>query len=126
MANEVAVCTTCHALVHAGLLRVTGRADEELHWSPVAADRGPSPDGQRSRDVEQSANADSPSESEPKNGRGASARGCGVDLEALAQGLVRLGVPVARSRRIIGSVVDGMPRDELTEASVLRGALAAI
>jgi hypothetical protein len=41
LANEVAVCTTCHALIHAGLLRVTGSAGDELHWTPVAIDRSP-------------------------------------------------------------------------------------
>ena len=37
LANEVAVCGTCHALVHAGLLRVSGQADGELCWEPVGA-----------------------------------------------------------------------------------------
>ncbi len=35
--NEVAVCTRCHGLIHAGLLRVRGNANQELHWSPVVA-----------------------------------------------------------------------------------------
>ncbi len=38
LANEVAVCRTCHALVHAGLLRVWGQVDDALRWSPVACD----------------------------------------------------------------------------------------
>ena len=37
MANEVAVCTTCHALIHAGLIRVSGQANDELRWFPVAS-----------------------------------------------------------------------------------------
>jgi hypothetical protein len=31
--NEVALCSTCHALVHAGRLRVTGRPGEALEWT---------------------------------------------------------------------------------------------
>ena len=31
-----AVCSTCHALVHAGLLRVGGLAPDTLSWLPVA------------------------------------------------------------------------------------------
>jgi len=30
--NEVAVCTRCHALLHAGLLEVTGDMDTGLNW----------------------------------------------------------------------------------------------
>ena len=37
LANEVAVCSTCHALIHAGLIRVSGQANDELCWFPVAA-----------------------------------------------------------------------------------------
>jgi 5-methylcytosine-specific restriction endonuclease McrA len=36
LGNEVALCTTCHALVHAGLLEVTGRPGEDLRWKAVA------------------------------------------------------------------------------------------
>ena len=49
-----------------------------------------------------------------------------VDLEAIAQGLMRLGVGAARSRAIVRAVVDALPRDELTEANVLRHAVASI
>jgi hypothetical protein len=48
----------------------------------------------------------------------------GLDLEALAQGLVRLGVGVRRSRQIVGAAVRALPRGEITEAGVLRRALA--
>jgi hypothetical protein len=37
--NEIAVCSTCHALVHAGLLRISGQAQGGLRWIPVAATR---------------------------------------------------------------------------------------
>jgi len=44
-ANEVAVCTRCHALLHAGLLRVSGDMDTGLSWQPrserIAVDSGP-------------------------------------------------------------------------------------
>ncbi len=33
-ANEVAVCTRCHALIHAGLLRIIGDIDAGLEWRP--------------------------------------------------------------------------------------------
>ena len=43
--NEVAVCTRCHALLHAGLLRVSGDMDTGLKWKPrsqsIAVDSGP-------------------------------------------------------------------------------------
>ena len=32
--NEIAVCTRCHALLHAGLLRVSGNVDTGLNWHP--------------------------------------------------------------------------------------------
>lgn len=34
LSNEVAVCDRCHALIHAGLLEVTGRPGEGLTWTP--------------------------------------------------------------------------------------------
>jgi hypothetical protein len=33
MWNEIALCSTCHALVHAGLLKVTGRPGQALDWT---------------------------------------------------------------------------------------------
>jgi hypothetical protein len=136
MANQVAVCTTCHALVHAGLLRVTGTAEDPC-WTPVsvrdrlrgdpASDRADAEhDGGVPTDLMipssehvarvrvstkiQSANADSPAH---------------PDLEDLARGLVRLGVPVTRSRQLVASAMQGIPASERTEANVLRRALAA-
>jgi len=84
--NEVAVCTTCHALIHAGLLRVSGRANEELRWLPVAnTDRLPVLQVEAAGlTARQSADADS--------SRGTAS----VDLDDLTLGLVRLGLPVAR------------------------------
>ena len=38
LANEVAVCRTCHALIHAGLLRVVRDPSGELQWRPVAVE----------------------------------------------------------------------------------------
>jgi hypothetical protein len=42
MCNEIALCSTCHALVHAGLLKVTGRPGEALEWTTAgsALDQG--------------------------------------------------------------------------------------
>jgi hypothetical protein len=50
----------------------------------------------------------------------------GLDLEALPQSLVRLGVGVKRSRQIVGAAVRALPRGEITEAGALRRALALI
>lgn len=47
LSNEVTVCDRCHALIHAGLLEVTGRPGEELKWIPR-----PPGNGARVRDVE--------------------------------------------------------------------------
>ena len=44
-ANEVAVCTRCHALLHAGLLEVSGNMDTGMNWRSrserIAVDSGP-------------------------------------------------------------------------------------
>ena len=48
MSNEVAVCDTCHALLHKGLLEVTGSVDSGLVWR-----RHPMSPDARLRDVEQ-------------------------------------------------------------------------
>ncbi len=134
--NEVAVCTRCHALVHAGLLRVSGNANGQLQWSPVAgppslgrgvaadravADRlpvlqleGAGTSGVRScNGTQESANADPPVTP-------------ALDPEELAGGLMRLGVPAARSRKIIGTVLATLPPSQWTEANVLRKAIASI
>ena len=147
LANEVAVCATCHALIHAGLLRVSGNANGDLRWLPIAAgdslgstvgsagtdaDRLPvrqvvadPADRKRPADgTSESAIADSEAGAAPGNGRNVA--DCGLNLDALSHGLIRLGVPAARSRRIIGAVVAGLPRAEITEANVLRKALASI
>ena len=43
--NEISVCTRCHALLHAGLLRISGDIDTGLSWKPrserIALDSGP-------------------------------------------------------------------------------------
>ncbi|ANM29508.1 hypothetical protein ABI59_07805 [Acidobacteria bacterium Mor1] len=48
MSNEVAVCRTCHALIHSGLLRVQGRVAEGgtqgLRWTPAVSGRDSSHD----------------------------------------------------------------------------------
>ena len=124
IANEVAVCTTCHALVHAGLLRVSGRADNDLRWSPVACDDSLEREVAAERDVadglpvlhlsrrEQSAFEDSDYES--------------VNRDDLACGLSRLGVPAARSRQLIDAAILALPQAELSEENVLRKAIRSI
>ena len=146
LANQVAVCTTCHALIHAGLLRVTGRGDGELRWLPVAAgdsvdradvsgrevaDRLPvlqlvaEPGPRASGGRAESADADS-SLAATASGEGRAAADHGLNLGDLAQGLTRLGVGALRSKRMIGAAVKGLPPGELTEANVLRRAIASI
>jgi len=145
--NEVGVCRTCHALIHAGLLRVSGDANGELQWLSVGAegslgrdlasdgavaDRLPvlqlvaesansaAPPGAR----EESAPADSGAEAGSGDRWGVTGRG--LDLEALAHGLMRLGLPIVRSRQIIGAAIEALRRGEIAEAGVLRRALALI
>jgi len=159
--NEVAVCTTCHALIHAGLLRVVGRADGALRWSPVApgdsleravgseraaAERLPVlqivPESANRQGAtcgpRESAAADSvkgrrrtrsAADGSVRPGRAASAEVAadhGLNLGDLAQGLMRLGLTADRSMRMIETAVAALPRGEVTEASVLRRAVAAI
>jgi 5-methylcytosine-specific restriction endonuclease McrA len=201
-ANEVAVCTTCHALVHAGLLRVQGNAEQQLHWLPAAegaslehrvagdgavaaelpvlrlvAER-PTAEAQRaslegSTASAESAIADSSSDvvhrTFPQRAGGAMGRwsafadsrwsaahganpvgragsttpkSANADSGAdgtesgtagrlrkpseLAQGLIRLGVPAARSRQLIDAAIASLPPGEVSNAQVLRRALRAI
>ena len=160
LANEVAVCRTCHARIHAGLLRVLGDANGELQWLPGAASAGlgrevasagpvadrlpvlrlvpdsTRPPGPGSAVPRESADADSEptpesadadSERAPGSGDGgAGIAARALDLEALAHGLARLGVPLGRSRRIVRASLDALPPAEITEAAVLRRALASI
>jgi len=152
LANEVAVCTVCHALVHAGLLRVSGRADTGLHWSPVAcnssigrdvaagqnrADRLPvlrlvsaTPATSRTSRTLATSATGAPIESEAQSAGGAQSAIADSDYETvnrddLAHGLKRLGVPAGRSRQLIDAAIASLPRGETTEESVLRAAIRA-
>jgi 5-methylcytosine-specific restriction endonuclease McrA len=147
LANEVAVCTTCHALIHAGLLRVRGNACGELRWLPavhrdspeqaVRSDRAvadrlpvlrlearPEGPGSTSRGSGESAIADSVSGRTPGCRPGAT--DSALNLDDLTCGLMRLGVPRGRSKQMIDAAVEALPRGELTEANVLRRAIASI
>ena len=148
--NEVGVCRTCHALIHAGLLRVSRDAGGELRWEAlgaaseivrdVAADRAaaerlpvlqfasmgmsmgrpatglPATEPCACAEYE-SADADSTAGGYTLDT---------LDRDALAQGMARLGVPLGRSRHVIASAIAALPRDALSEATVLRRALALI
>jgi hypothetical protein len=132
--NEVAVCGTCHALIHAGLLRISGNAGGELRWLPVAADRS------LARAVESDrAQADrlpvvrlaaEPTAAESAKTDSAAvmnvAADDGLDRDDLAHGLTRLGVPATRSRRIINAAIRAIPPGQATEGSVLRRALSML
>jgi len=163
--NEVAVCRTCHALIHAGLLRVRGDASGDLQWLPagaddrspgreVAADRaaadrlpvlqlvagsaesadadsdgspGSQSAGADSNGSAASRSADADSDaSPPSQSADADSTAGGIDPAALAHGLTRLGVPLPRSRQMIRAAICAIPRGEITEAAVLRRALAMI
>jgi hypothetical protein len=155
LANEVAVCGTCHALIHAGLLRVTGDARDGLRWIPVACGdslRREVADGLGQADrlpvlklvVEQSANADSgrafahgpaassapapaaASSSAPAPASAAASVDGVVNRDDLALGLVRLGVPAARSKRLIDAAIRALPTEQVNEANVLRTAIRSI
>ncbi len=75
-------------------------------------------------DTHKSANADSDADPTPVQRDVVADHG--LDLDALACGLIRLGVPAARSTKIIGAAVEALPCDQLTEANVLRSAIASI
>ena len=122
LANEVAVCTTCHALIHAGLLRVSGSTHDELRWLPVAT-RLSSPKSDRLPVLQFVAK---PAREESANADAVVATDHALDLDDLARGLMRLGVPAIRSRRIIHAAIEATPPAEITEASVLRRAIASL
>jgi len=188
LSNEVAVCATCHALVHAGLLRVRATTEGESRWEPVtsdvslgrtAASNGSAADrlpvlriqvagagghwvSRADLGIEESAGADSKRNSVPESGgadyrqdsawkspvadpifgptpESADADSLGVfdsndharaidgwGIDDLAPALIRLGVSAARSRKLLGSAIKGMERNELTVAKVLRRAISAI
>jgi hypothetical protein len=50
----------------------------------------------------------------------------GLDVEALAQGVERLGVPLGRSRQLVGTAIATVPVAEISEATVLRRVLALL
>ncbi len=140
--NEVAVCTACHALIHAGLLDLRGDANGELCWSPVVA---PSPAHAAASDR---STADrlpvlhleccGSGDVHPQQAESAFADSLGagavlrepdspeLDPAELATGLTRLGVSVRRSRRIIDDVLKRIPPSERTESRVLSQAVASI
>jgi len=140
LANEVAVCAACHALVHAGLLRVTGVADGEVIWTPGVpcdsnedaggvADRLPilhvagASNGYRNHgEVHASASADSNRDSASLASNDDLA---GVRVEDLAGGLVRLGFGRSESLRRVIEAARSLPHDGRTEAAVLRRALSS-
>jgi hypothetical protein len=145
LANEVAVCATCHALIHAGLLRVSRSSAGDLCWLPVvdkdSLNRKLAANRTTAAQMEQSAIADStkPASTPPQSAIADSTKpasaspqsaiadsGVTLNLEDIAYGLVRLGVPIRRSRKLVNAAAAALPRSERTEASVLRRSLALI
>jgi hypothetical protein len=141
--NEVAVCRICHALIHAGLLRVSLDANGERRWDPV----GPRPGILRDIAAARAAAGGLPVEHPASMGAPVKTRGpsladatsakesadadspalrSGLDVEALAQGVERLGVPLGRSRQLVGTAIATVPVAEISEATVLRRVLALL
>ena len=126
IANEVAACTVCHALIHAGLLRVSVGEHGELRWEPVSfaefLERAVGTDGavadrlpvlHLERKAKESTNAD------------CVLTECALNLDDLRHGLMRLGWSSTQSKQAISKALEGLPPRELTEANVLRRALSS-
>lgn len=121
LGNEIAVCQVCHAPIHAGLLKVGGTPGVDLRWTtddesltarvrtgvraahelPVFRLESGNPDKR------QSGIPDKPT----------------IDVEALADGLVRQGCAKRRARGI-EQAWDSLSSDQRTESTVLRRALS--
>jgi hypothetical protein len=127
LSNEVAICATCHALIHAGLLRVTRASDGTLEWAPVGSNDGPVHVARGEADrlpvlhLDRSPITILESESAFADSAPAASK---VNPDELAQGLCRLGFPVLQAKQIIEGAMRDLRNDELTEAMILRRALA--
>jgi len=95
--NEVGVCATCHALVHAGLLRVRIDAHGEMRWLPAISDRALMRGVVSDRSLADRLPVLHVHGNTHKSADADSGAAHNLDAEALAQGLMRLGVPAARS-----------------------------
>ena len=122
--NEVAVCTTCHALIHAGLLEVTGDPFTGLGWRPRS--RGLAVDAAEDRDALAAVptvviESGIPDSSPPK-----SAALAADDVDALAGALVRLGVPKKQARARVEWAAQSLATSgqSLDEGKVLSLAIA--
>jgi hypothetical protein len=120
LANEVAVCPACHALIHAGLLKVAGTPGEDLRWTakdePLTARWRAASQAAHELPVlrVQSAYADSAAaerEARP------------FDLDDLAAALARQGTSLLRARQLVETAYTDLPPHERTEEAVLRRAL---
>ncbi len=129
-ANEVAVCRTCHGLIHAGLLRVAGNADDgELRWTPVLDARAP---GRAIAGLGPSvaslpvAVAIRRALSSIEDGSAVKTPPVARDrwVGELAAGLARLGIPRTQARARIERAMATLPRVAWTEPRLLRHALA--
>ena len=153
LANEVTVCSRCHALIHEGLLEVTGSAKRgaaDLVWTPVCQ-RG----RDRSRELDEvwrglratrpeSAAADSADRADRDAGeptgrqpvpraRGADSRGelnepavPGIERDDLVRALVSLGYDKAVAERDLGRAVASLEARgaALGEEAIIREVLA--
>ena len=141
--NEVAVCSTCHALIHAGLLRVRGTGSAGLDWQQ-ASRAIPTPDGEIDSEAGEQQMAQLPEIRvvlDPRSAHGASTgtnqiadptaklstESTRVDWlrqhgPGLEYGLGQLGIPKQEARDRIRDAVNSMAHS-WTEAEVLRRAL---
>ena len=149
--NEIAVCATCHALIHAGLLHVRGTGGESLEWRLPAsavdafgslqkeAQAAPLPEirvvlgAPATFSSDHAAAATDSATGSASNSAGSAGHQALESASAgwlrrhgpgLESGLVHLGVPKDRARSAIRAAVDSMPHG-WSEVEVLRRALIA-
>jgi hypothetical protein len=123
LSNEIAVCGVCHALIHAGLLKVTGTPGADLRWTTrddgltARVRRATRAAGKLPVFRVESGIPDRRPSGIPDNGDG-------IDADALAEGLVRQGCRKLRARQLVEQAWQSLPPERRTESAVLRKALA--
>jgi hypothetical protein len=126
--NIVATCRRCHAMIHAGLLRVSGRPGEDLLWSTRCEqlERQVRRTKRRASRLPvlrlESAHADCTLAASSAGSARADSPGC--DLSAIAAGLVKLGFTSQESRARVERAMDLIGESERSEENLLKAALS--
>ena len=117
--NETAVCATCHALIHEGLLAVTGNAVSGLEWTP----RKPRPRVDISHEARKLDATIIQFHPSPDSTRVESTAYEGLD--ALVRGLTRLGYERAEAREKLEKAIAELIEEgaELVDERILQQAL---